>query len=102
MIAEKISEVGKTIENISDMTSQQAGAILQVKEGVSQVVGTTQTNSATAEQSAAASLELSSQASLLKSSVSRFELDDSQKSPQNNVRQLQQLEDYLKINQITL
>ncbi|MBP1754053.1 MAG: methyl-accepting chemotaxis sensory transducer with Cache sensor [Firmicutes bacterium] len=102
MIAEKISEVAKTIENISDMTSQQAGAILQVKEGISQVVGTTQTNSATAEESAAASLELSSQASLLKSSVSRFELDDSQKNQQKNAKQIRQLEDYLKINQITL
>lgn len=102
MIAEKISEVAKTIESITNMTAQQASAILQVKEGVSQVVGTTQTNSATAEQSAAASLELSSQAALLKSSVSRFELEDSQKGGSRNTRQLPQYEEQLMINQITL
>lgn len=102
MIAEKISEVAKTIESISNMTSQQASAILQVKEGVSQVVGTTQTNSATAEQSAAASLELSSQAALLKSSVSRFELEESKKGGPKNARQLPQFDDHLMINQITL
>ena len=76
-ITSKIAEVANTIETISKVSTQQASAISQVKDGISQVVITTQTNSATAEQSAAASLELSSQASVLKTSVSGFELDHS-------------------------
>ncbi len=102
MIADKISQVASTIENISNMTSQQASAISQVKEGISQVVGTTQTNSATAEQSAAASLELSSQAALLKSSVSRFELQEDKKNLLASATGLPMHEDYRKITSITL
>ncbi len=75
-IAKKISEVAHTIETISNMSSQQAVAISQVKEGINQVVGTTQTNSATAQESAAASLELSSQAATLKKSVASFDIKD--------------------------
>ncbi|MDF2908738.1 MAG: mcpB [Herbinix sp.] len=103
MIAEKISQVAKTIESISDMTTQQASAISQVKEGINQVVGTTQTNSATAQESAAASLELSSQAALLKSSVSRFELEDDAKKDLLHMSTGQSLqEEYKRISSITL
>ena len=46
----------------------------QVSTGIDQISSVVQTNSATAEQSAAASEELSGQASILKELVGRFTL----------------------------
>lgn len=59
---------------ISDATEEQAESISQVTLGIDQISSVVQTNSATAEQSAAASEELSSQADLLKKLVSQFKL----------------------------
>jgi len=60
--------------NISNASSGQADAITQVSLGIDQISSVIQTNSATAEQSAAASEELSGQASMLKNLVQQFQL----------------------------
>ena len=54
----------------------QAEAVGQVTLGIDQISSVIQTNSATAQQSAAASEELSGQADLLKKTVSAFQLKD--------------------------
>ena len=60
------------MEKIADAAEKQAEAVGQVTLGVSQISDVVQTNSATAEQSAAASSELSNQADTLKSLVAKF------------------------------
>lgn len=63
-----------TIGMISQASKEQADAIAQVTQGVDQISSVVQTNSATSEESAAASEELSSQAQLLKGFVKKFKL----------------------------
>lgn len=60
--------------NISVATQRQADSITQVTTGIDQISSVVQTNSATAEESAAASEELSGQAQMLKNLISRFNL----------------------------
>lgn len=67
----------ETINMISQASEEQAGSISQVTEGIDQISRVVQTNSATAEQSAAASEELSSQSAVLKSLISKFKLKNS-------------------------
>ncbi len=67
--AKKLTE---NVEQISEASAKQASALMQVSTGVEQISCVVQTNSATAEQSAAASEELSGQAELLKELVGKF------------------------------
>ena len=69
-------EVTDIVDTISKASAEQANAITQVTMGVDQISSVVQTNSATAEESAAASEELSGQAAMLKSLVSKFKLKD--------------------------
>ena len=62
----------QNVEQISEASAKQASALMQVSTGVEQISCVVQTNSATAEQSAAASEELSGQAELLKELVGKF------------------------------
>ncbi len=62
------------VDKISSATDNQAEAISQVTTGMDQISSVVQTNSATAEESAAASEELAGQSQLLKSLISRFKL----------------------------
>ncbi len=62
------------VDKISTAAVSQAEAVTQVTMGMDQISSVVQTNSATAEESAAASQELSSQSQLLKSLVSHFKL----------------------------
>ena len=64
------------IEDIANSSGEQATAVAQVNIGMSQIAEVIQTNSATAEESAAASEELSSQSMLLKQAVQRFRLKE--------------------------
>ncbi|MEG2838059.1 MAG: HAMP domain-containing methyl-accepting chemotaxis protein [Lachnospiraceae bacterium] len=73
-IVEKTMAVDTNIEKISAASSDQANAIVEVTQGVEQIASVIQTNSATAEESAAASEELSGQSQILKDLVSRFQL----------------------------
>ena len=68
------SQVVEAIQMITQAAAEEAEAITQVTEGIDQISSVVQTNSATSEESAAASEELSSQASLMKSLMSKFRL----------------------------
>lgn len=66
--------VNKMVGNISELSEQQADAIAQIRRSVELISDIVQGNSATSEESAAASEELSAQAQLLKELVEQFEL----------------------------
>ena len=67
-------EVSATVEQISEASSRQADAIGQITIGIDQIAGVVQTNSATSEESAAASQELSNQAQMLRKLVGSFRI----------------------------
>ncbi|NBJ80729.1 methyl-accepting chemotaxis protein [bacterium 1XD42-94] len=67
-------EVTLLVDKISEAGSSQATAVSQITLGIDQISSVIQTNSATAEESAAASEELSSQAQLMREQVGRFQL----------------------------
>lgn len=69
-----VQEVTESVDHISEESAIQANSVMQVTQGIEQVSSVVQTNSATAEQSAAASGELSGQAQHLKNLVGRFHL----------------------------
>ena len=65
------------IEEISKASLNQAESVSQVLAGIEQISAIVQTNSATAEESAAASEELSGQAQVLKELIEEIKLNDS-------------------------
>ncbi|WP_026882765.1 methyl-accepting chemotaxis protein [Clostridium akagii] len=67
-----VTKAATLVGEIASASNEQATAIYQINKGIEQVSDVVQTNSATAEQSAAASEELSGQASMLKSMVGKF------------------------------
>ena len=73
-VAVKAAEVTEIVGNLSLQFQEQAVAANQISLGIGQVASVVQMNSATSEESAAASEELSSQANVLRSLVSRFKL----------------------------
>jgi methyl-accepting chemotaxis protein len=73
-IVEGIDNVANLIAEIAEATNEQSTGITMVDKGLMQVSEVVQTNSATSEESAAASEELSGQASVLKQEVSHFTL----------------------------
>ncbi len=70
-------EVVDAVDKISRASANQANAAAQITVGIDQISSVVQTNSATAEESAAASEELSGQAQMLKDLVGEFKLKDS-------------------------
>ncbi len=62
------------IQAISDASAEQTGAITNVYQGLEQISGVVQTNSAMSEESATASRELSDQAQILKRIIAQFKL----------------------------
>lgn len=71
---EGVKSVAETIDQVSHVSNDQASYVAQVAEGINQVSSVVQTNSATAQQSAAASQELFDQSQRLKQLVSQFKL----------------------------
>lgn len=69
-----VKEMTAIIGQISEASSNQADSISQIIMGIDQISSVVQTNSATAEESAAASEELFSQSQLMKNLVGRFKL----------------------------
>ncbi len=79
--AQSLMKVVKTTETISGLVdkiaaaaAQQSSSLSNVTEGMNQISSVVHTNSATAEESAATSEELSSQAQALRNLVSQFKL----------------------------
>ncbi len=66
--------VVEAVQQITKAAEEESEAIAQVTEGIDQISSVVQTNSATSEESAAASEELSSQAALMKELLARFKL----------------------------
>ncbi|MCI8732401.1 MAG: HAMP domain-containing protein [Lachnospiraceae bacterium] len=71
-----VNEMTAIIGQISEASSAQADSISQVTLGIDQISNVVQTNSATAQESAAASEELSSQSQMMKNLVNKFKLKD--------------------------
>lgn len=78
---EGAQKVTRTIDQISKASEEQASSISQITQGIDQISNVVQTNSATAEESAAASEELSGQAQILKGLISQFKLKDMGSAP---------------------
>lgn len=74
-VNEKAANVRGLVSEISSAAEAQAESIRQILIGIEQISGVVQMNSATAEESAAASEELSTQAGLLRDLVLKFMLD---------------------------
>ena len=77
-VVEEVAVAVELINRISRDSQQQAQTMGQVAVGVDQIASVVQTTSATAEESAAASQELSGQATLLKELIQSFKLSQSQ------------------------
>ena len=73
-LTEKISDVISTVNEIAVASQEQSESIKQATIGVDQISCVVQTNSATSEESAAASEELSGQANILDTLVGQFKL----------------------------
>lgn len=73
-VVESAQQVGGIVDKIAEAASQQTNSVNQVTQGIDQIATVVQTNSATAEESAAASEELSGQAEILKNLAGQFKL----------------------------
>jgi methyl-accepting chemotaxis protein len=73
-IVEGINHNAEIISKIEHSSNDQSDAIKQINIGVDQVAQVVQQNSATAEESAAASEEMSGQSSMLQQLISQFKL----------------------------
>jgi len=75
-VVENAEKVVEAVNEITSASTEQAGAITQINSGLDQIASVVQSNSATAEQSAAASEELSGQAMMLQEEVAKFTLKE--------------------------
>ena len=73
-IVESVSKAASLVGKIAAASKDQATGIVQINEGINQVSQVTQTSTTAAEESASTSQELTSQAEMLKSMVTRFKL----------------------------
>lgn len=72
LVVDNAKTVGKAIDEIATASEVQAEAVAQITVGINQIAEVVESNSATSEESAASSQELSAQADLLKNLVGRF------------------------------
>ena len=88
LVKTKAEGITNIISKISDASEDEARGIVQLSSGLDQISSVVQSNTATAEQSAAASEELSGQANVLQDLVSKFQLKNEEKkgtvNKQNN------------------
>ncbi|WP_283608913.1 methyl-accepting chemotaxis protein [Faecalispora anaeroviscerum] len=103
-----VNEVSGTIQSVIEMGNQtnmavvgmgksaqeQAEAVTQISEGLSQISAVVQTNAATAEESSASSAELSNQAEVLHREIRKFQLHDLEESPAASAGQPENLDFY--------
>jgi methyl-accepting chemotaxis protein len=82
-IVNGINESTQLVTEIATSSEEQTLGITQINRGIDQVAQVVQENSATAEQSAAASEEMSGQANMLQELIAQFKLKDG-----NNFRKL--------------
>ncbi len=75
VVISDIQEASSMMDTIAKASADQAESISQITLGIDQISSVVQTNSATAEESAAASEELSGQAQILNELVRKFRLE---------------------------
>ena len=75
-VAKFSDDILAMVAKIADASQEQALSISQISQGVDQISSVVQMNSATSEQSAAASEELSGQAVFMKSLIEQFQLKE--------------------------
>jgi methyl-accepting chemotaxis protein len=73
-IVGKAVEVADIVARIYEASERQAESVRNISLGISQIAQVVQSNSATSEQSAAASEELNSQAEVLQQMISMFKI----------------------------
>ena len=76
-VVEGAQVVIKRVRQISEASAEQAASVRGISDGISQISSVVQNNSATSQESAAASEELSSQAQVLRNLLSKFQIRDS-------------------------
>jgi Methyl-accepting chemotaxis protein len=74
-IAKSAEDAADKVQTISHASSEQATAVVQLRQSIEQISTVVQENSATAEESAASSEELTGQMQMLKALVDSFEYD---------------------------
>ena len=77
-IVENIDKIVNIISDIAIASNEQATAVTQIDQALGQVSHVVQSNSATSEQCAAASEELSNQAMRLRELIAKFKLKDAE------------------------
>ena len=82
-----VAESGTIITGIAESSNDQATAIAQIDQAIEQVSQVVQNNSATSEECAAASVELSNQAGRMNSLLSVYELGNSRSASSNRKMQ---------------
>ena len=75
-VAQNVTKVVSSMEEFSTRYQEQTISLSQIADGIDQISAVIQTNSATAEQAAASSQELSSQARLMKEMTEQVQMDD--------------------------
>jgi len=75
-IVEQVTKVNDLVGEIASASNEQAQGVSQVSIGLEQIDGVTQSNTANAEETAAASEELSSLAADLQQSIAQFKLNN--------------------------
>ncbi len=79
-VSENTQQIGELIGQISEASVAQSDSVTQITQGLDQISAVVQTNSATAEQSAAASEELSGQSKNMDELISYFKLSDEEEA----------------------
>lgn len=77
-VGESARRVAVMVDAIAKAAQEQSGSLTQITTGIDQIASVVQTNSATAQESAAASQELSGQSQMLKDLVDQFRLKDTE------------------------
>ncbi len=75
-IVEGVADAVDIVQNIAEASKRQATAISEIDRGIDQISEVTQSNTATAEESASASEEMAGQAQILKGMIQLFQLKD--------------------------
>lgn len=72
VIVQSINEISDLVEKIDEASEQQSSSVVEVTHGIEQISNIVQANSATAEESAAASEQLSGQANMLADLIAKI------------------------------
>lgn len=90
-ISEQARQAVEKVDSIAEASEAQADAVAQITQGIDQVSGMVRTNSATAEESAAASEKLSAQADMLKNLTAQFKIVDNSADYRTGIAQCEQV-----------